>query len=172
MNSKIYDLKTLDPNHFLKEFNEEVLLIDGSIDANSETLKIVCDFLYKHLKEHYKNLSYIKITILVPQRNFSSYLDLVGYVIGIDGKSINKIRELSEAKIDISPGDLDTIYKKIEISGKSIQIKRASERIYRIVNEYYYSKYNLKKDRLDKDSNSKTGLSRSNSEYERNNVFL
>ena len=168
MNSRIYDLKTFNPNYFLKDYNEEVLLIDGTIDAKSEALKIVCDYLYKHLKELYKNLSYIKITILVPQRKIYYHLDLVGYVIGIDGKSINKIRELSEAKIDISPGELDTIYKRVEISGKSIQIKRASERIYRIINEYYYSKYNLKKERNDKDSHSKNGLSRSLSENERN----
>lgn len=93
----------------------------------------------------------------------------MGYVIGIDGKSINKIRELSEAKIDISPGELETIYKKVEISGKSIQIKRAVERIYRIVNDYYYSKFNLKKIRNDKESINKK--SRSNSiESENKNV--
>ena len=97
---------------------------------------------------------------------------MVGYVIGIDGKSINKIRELSEAKIDISPGKLDTIYKKVEISGKSIQIKRACERIYRIVNDYYYSKYNLKKGLYDKDSLSINGMSRSDSENDRTNVIL
>jgi hypothetical protein len=82
-------------------------------------------------------------------------------VIGIDGKSINKIRELSEAKIDISPGELETIYKKVEISGKSIQIKRAVERIYRIVNDYYYSKFNLKKGKHEKESNIKRSRSKS-----------
>jgi hypothetical protein len=68
VNSKISDIKVFDPNYFLKEYEEEVLLIDGSMDGKSEALKIICDFLYKHLKELFKNLSYIKITILVPQR--------------------------------------------------------------------------------------------------------
>jgi hypothetical protein len=72
------------------------------------------------------------------------YLDVVGFVIGIDGKNINKIRDLTDAKVDVKAEDIGGKYRQIElagtislITGKSVQISRAAERIYRIVNKYY-----------------------------------
>ncbi len=65
-------------------------------------------------------------------------------MIGIDGKNINKIRDLTDAKVDVKAEDIGGKYRQIELAGKfqidtgkSVQISRAAERIYRIVNKYY-----------------------------------
>jgi hypothetical protein len=68
VSNKVSGLIGFNPNYSLKEYNEEVLMIDGDFTAKSEAFYIICDFLYQHLKESYKNISYVKVPILVPQR--------------------------------------------------------------------------------------------------------
>jgi len=39
-----------------------------SSDGKTKVFKIVCDFLFKSMKDVYKDMSYLKISVLVPKR--------------------------------------------------------------------------------------------------------
>jgi hypothetical protein len=63
---------------------------------------------------------------------------VVGFIIGIEGKNINRIRDMSGAKIDVFQHDINTKYRQIELAGSALDISRATEKIYKIVNKYYF----------------------------------
>ena len=46
-----------------------LLRIDApKVSEKATALKIVCDFLFDNMKQTYQNMSYLKVTILVPSR--------------------------------------------------------------------------------------------------------
>jgi hypothetical protein len=102
-------------------------------------MKIVCDFLFEEMKNQYKNMSYLKISVLVPSRTYLYNLDVVGFIIGIDGKNINRIRDMSGSRIEVFQHDINNKYRQIELAGNPVDISRAAEKIYRIVNKYYFT---------------------------------
>lgn len=65
-------------------------------------------------------------------------LDVVGFIIGIEGKNINKIRDTSGAKIDVFHENINNRYRQIELAGSVSSLSSAAEQIYRFVNKYYY----------------------------------
>lgn len=65
-------------------------------------------------------------------------LDVVGFIIGIEGKNINKIRDSSGAKIDVFHENINNRYRQIELAGSVSSLASAAEQIYRFVNKYYY----------------------------------
>lgn len=152
----------------MKGFPDNVLRIDANkVSSNAEVLIMVCDFIFKEMRQTYHNMTYLKISILVPSRNilmiifllnkqtsnrriyyyyysfnqiifYIKILDVVGFIIGIDGKNINKIRDNSGAKIDVFHENINNRYRQIELAGSVTSIANATEQIYRFVNKYYY----------------------------------
>jgi len=70
----------------------------------------------------------------------------VGFIIGIEGKNINNIRDISAARIDIYQNDINNKYRQIELQGSPESISKASEKIYKIVNKYYFFSSSDRKD--------------------------
>lgn len=67
----------------------------------------------------------------------------MGFIIGIEGKNINKIRDNSGAKIDVFHVNINNLYRQIELAGSVASLATAAEQIYRFVNKYYYCNPNL-----------------------------
>ncbi len=63
---------------------------------------------------------------------------MVGFIIGIEGKNINRIRDMSGARIEVFQHDINDKFRQIELAGTPIDISRAAEKIYKIVNKYYF----------------------------------
>ena len=58
-------------NYILGSFHDNILKIDTpSTEGKSQTFKIVLEFLFECMKDVYRDMSYLKMTILVPTRNF------------------------------------------------------------------------------------------------------
>ncbi len=72
------------------------------------------------------------------RRKNNKILDVVGFIIGIEGKNINKIRDTSGAKIDVFHENINNSYRQIELAGSVTSLASAAEQIYRFVNKYYY----------------------------------
>ena len=104
-------------------------LVTYKIESNALAIKIICDYLFKEMKNTFKTMTYLKVSILVPD-------NVVGFVIGIDGKNINTIRAETDAKIEVFPPNESKRYRKIEISGNPHSISAAAERIYCISYKY------------------------------------
>lgn len=78
MNTKIFQIKKkvremryLQFTYLVKGFADNVLRIDANkVSSNAEVLRMVCDFIFKEMKQTYQNMTYLKISILVPSRKF------------------------------------------------------------------------------------------------------
>ncbi len=66
----------------------------------------------------------------------------MGFIIGIEGKNINTIRDISGSRIDVYQQDVAHKYRQIELQGSPDEISRAAEKIYKIVNKYYFFNQN------------------------------
>jgi len=68
---RVKDIKYLQYTYFVKGFPDNVLRIDANkVSNNAEVLRIVCDFIFKEMRQTYHNMTYLKISVLVPSRNF------------------------------------------------------------------------------------------------------
>lgn len=57
--------------YVVKGFHDNVLRIDANrVSSNAEVLKMVCEHVFKEMKITYPNMTYLKISILVPSRKF------------------------------------------------------------------------------------------------------
>ena len=63
---------------------------------------------------------------------------MCGFIIGIEGKNINTIRDLTGARIEVFQQDVVHKYRQIELQGSPEEISKACEKIYKIVNKYYF----------------------------------
>jgi hypothetical protein len=52
---------------------------------------------------------------------------------------------MSGARIEVYHHNINEKYRQIELAGSTLDISRASERIYKIVNKYYFINPNLPK---------------------------
>lgn len=96
-------------------------------------LKIVSEFLLEEAKKSFdSNNKMLKLCFIIPE-------NVVGFIIGIEGKNINDIRDKTGAKIDVpSPTDDNKKkYREVEISGNPEDIANAAERIYSITKKYF-----------------------------------
>ena len=57
------------------------------------------------MKSTYKTMTYLKVSILIPD-------NVIGFIIGIDGKNINNIRAETDAKIEVFPQNESKKYRK------------------------------------------------------------
>ncbi len=65
-------------------------------------------------------------------------IDVTGFIIGVEGKNINSIRDISKAKVEVFSKDIVEGLREIEIQGSPLEITIAAEKIYKTVNKYYY----------------------------------
>jgi hypothetical protein len=78
----------------------------------------VSDFIYGKMKDIYRDMSYLKMSVLVPKRKlYLIILDTIGFIIGIDGKNINDIRDNSGARIEVFQDNINHKYRQIEVAG-------------------------------------------------------
>ena len=130
LRKEIKDISDIQYDYTLPHFQEYILkLVTYKIESNALAIKIICDYLFKEMKNTFKTMTYLKVSILVPD-------NVVGFVIGIDGKNINTIRAETDAKIEVFPPNESKRYRKIEISGNPHSISAAAERIYCISYKY------------------------------------
>ena len=67
---RVRELKYLQYTYIVNGFPDNVLRIDAhKVSNNAEVLKMVCEFIFKEMKQTYHNMTYLKISILVPSRN-------------------------------------------------------------------------------------------------------
>jgi hypothetical protein len=136
-------------DHRISGLPDYLLRIDANkVSSKAYALKIVCDVLFDCMKQTYNNMSYLKVSILVPSRKifliFLKYLknvhflDVCGFIIGIEGKNINTIRDITGARIEVFQHDIVHKYRQIELQGSPEEISKACEKIYKIVNKYYF----------------------------------
>ena len=74
-------------------------------------------------------MSYLKVSILIPD-------NVIGFIIGIEGKNINSIRDETGARIEVHPQNDSRKYRQIEIAGDPLSISKAAEKIYGITYKY------------------------------------
>lgn len=101
--------------------NNDVVKIRGPKDEVDACYK----YLQKFAKQLLENNYQIKVTI---------FKQLLKYVIGKGGSNINKIRQETEVRIDMSPADSEGI-DEITITGKKENCEKAKARIETIQNE-------------------------------------
>jgi hypothetical protein len=93
----------------------------------------------------------------------------VGFIIGIEGKNINKIRELSGTRIDVFQQDITSRYRQIELAGSASSVSQAAENIYKIVNKYYF--FDHSKGFAGDDNNEKDIINFTHKKRERTMVY-
>ena len=74
-------------------------------------------------------MSYLKVSILIPD-------NVIGFIIGIEGKNIKLIRNETGARIEVHPQNNSRKYRQIEIAGEPLSISKAAEKIYGITYKY------------------------------------
>ena len=130
LRSEIKDISNIQYDYTLPHFQEYIFkLATYRISSKANAIKIISDYLFKEMKSTYKTMTYLKVSILIPD-------NVIGFIIGIDGKNINNIRAETDAKIEVFPQNESKKYRKIEISGNPYSISRAAERIYCITYKY------------------------------------
>ena len=83
------------------------------------------------MKQQNDKVTYLKLLFVIPN-------NVVGFIIGMNGKNINQIRDETNTKIEVyAPGNSKN-YRKIEISGGPQNIADASEKIFEISKRYFY----------------------------------
>ena len=102
-----------------------------SFENKSIAIKIISEFLFDSLKKIYDNSKYLRLSFLIPD-------NVIGFIIGIDGKNINQIRDETNAKIEVFPQNNLRNYRKIEIAGEPEGIAGAANKIYSITKKYFY----------------------------------
>lgn len=75
------EIKNFQHNYSVKGFADNVLKIDAQkVNCNTEVLRIVCDLIFKEMKILYPNMSYLKISVLVPSRNINIFILFYFYI--------------------------------------------------------------------------------------------
>ena len=96
----------------------------------SKAVRIIADFVFDVMKNQSDKVTYLKMNFLIPE-------NVIGFIIGINGKNINQIREETNAKIEVYSLNTTKNYRKVEISGVPQIIANAAEKIYIITRRYF-----------------------------------
>ena len=107
------------------------------------------------MKKLYPKMSFLKVSILIPD-------NVIGFIIGIEGKNINTIRDNTGTKIEVHKPNDSKKYRQIEISGSPYNISKAAEQIYVITNKYInFGKPQRHSDAIRNEGNHKRRYSKS-----------
>ena len=97
----------------------------------TKAIRIICDFLFDNLKKQYEKTTYLKLIFLIPD-------NVIGFIIGINGKNINQMRDETNTKIEVFSPNSTKKYRKVEVAGAPQNIAEAGEKIYDITRKYFY----------------------------------
>ena len=126
------DISNIVYNFVVPGFNENIFKFTSySFTSRATAIRIISEFLFDAVKKVYENTTYLKLSFLIPD-------NVIGFIIGIEGKNINQIREETNAKIEVYSPNNSVNYRKIEIAGDPRGIAGAAEKIYSITRKYFY----------------------------------
>ena len=129
------DIYNIYYNYCINDISDKIFRFTTNPSVNypckSKAVKIICDFLFHIMKQQNDKVSYLKLLFVIPN-------NVIGFIIGMNGKNINQIRDDTNTKIEVyAPGNSKN-YRKIEISGGPQNIADASEKIFEISKRYFY----------------------------------
>ena len=130
------DIYNINYNYTIPNIQENIFRFTTNYSNNypfkTKAIKIIADFLFDNMKKQYEKTTYLKLLFLIPD-------NVIGYIIGIQGKNINQIREETNAKIEVfSPSPSSKRYRKVEVAGVPQSIAEAGEKIYEITRTHFY----------------------------------
>ena len=130
LKNNIKDINNIQFDYNLPHFPDYIFrLTTHKIYSKGQAIRIISDYLFKEQKLIFKNMSYLKVSILIPD-------NVIGFIIGIEGKNINSIRDETGARIEVHPQNDSRKYRQIEIAGDPLSISKAAEKIYGITYKY------------------------------------
>ena len=97
----------------------------------TKAIRIICDCLFDNLKRQFEKTTYLKVIFLIPD-------NVIGFIIGINGKNINQMRDETNTKIEVFAPNSTKKYRKVEVQGTPQNIAEAAEKIYDIARKYFY----------------------------------
>lgn len=130
LKKEIRDINDIQHDYNISGYSDYVFKLSAYKNhSKAIAIRMICDYLFRELEKTYTRMSFLKITLLVPDH-------VIGFIIGIEGKNINSIRDETKARIEVYPPKNSAKFREIEISGSPIDISRASERIFMIEEKY------------------------------------
>ena len=128
------DIYNIYYNYFISGINDKIFRFTTNPSVNypckSKAIKIIADFLFDIMKSQNDKLTYLKLIFVIPD-------NVIGFIIGINGKNINQIREETNTKIEVYTPSNTKNYRKIEIAGVPQSIADAGEKILEITRKYF-----------------------------------
>lgn len=130
LRKKIRDIGDIQHDYTLPFYQDYIFKLSTyKTHSKATAVMMISEYLFHELEKTYKKMSYIKITLLIPD-------NVIGFVIGIEGRNINAIRSESSAKIEVFQPVSKARFRQIEIKGDPYCISKASERIFSIEEKY------------------------------------
>ena len=129
------DIYNINYNYSIQNIPEKIFRFttnySNSYPFKAKAIKIISDFLFNIMKQQYDNTTYLKLLFLIPD-------NVIGNLIGIQGKNINQLREETNATIEVFSPSASKKYRKVEVAGVPQSIAEAGERICAIARKFYY----------------------------------
>lgn len=130
LEDKVKDISDIKFDEKIPGFQDHALsLYAPTHRATVDAILIIAEYFFRELKKHYSNMTYVKLSILVPD-------NVISYIIGIHGRNLNEIRDKVGTKIEVYPSNELKELRQIEISGTPKIIAKAAEYLYEIVYKY------------------------------------
>ena len=129
------DIYNINFNYSVPSIPEKIFRFTTNYSNNfplkTKAIKIITDFLFENMKRQYEKTTYLKIIFLIPD-------NVIGFIIGINGKNINQMRDETNTKIEVFAPNSTKKYRKVEVAGTPQDIAEAGEKIYDITRKYFY----------------------------------
>ena len=129
------DIYNIYYNYCIPNVSEKVFRFTNNYSSEyplkAKAIRVIADFIFDIMKGQSDKVTYLKLNFLIPE-------NVIGFIIGINGKNINQIREETNAKIEVYSLNNTKNYRKVEISGIPQIIANAAEKIYIITRKYFY----------------------------------
>ena len=129
------DIYNINFNYSVPSIPEKIFRFTTNYSNNfplkTKAIKIITDFLFENMKRQYEKTTYLKLIFLIPD-------NVIGFIIGINGKNINQMRDETNTKIEVFAPNSTKKYRKVEVAGTPQDIAEAGEKIYEITRKYFY----------------------------------
>lgn len=129
------DIFNINFNYSVPSIPEKIFRFTTNYSNNfplkTKAIKIITDFLFENMKRQYEKTTYLKLIFLIPD-------NVIGFIIGINGKNINQMRDETNTKIEVFAPNSTKKYRKVEVAGTPQDIAEAGEKIYDITRKYFY----------------------------------
>lgn len=129
------DIYNINFNYSVPSIPEKIFRFTTNYSNNfplkTKAIKIITDFLFENMKRQYEKTTYLKLIFLIPD-------NVIGFIIGINGKNINQMRDETNTKIEVFAPNSTKKYRKVEVAGTPQDIAEAGEKIYDITRKYFY----------------------------------